>query len=130
MPHSVAFADKWTATITLAGVFAFLTTSANESWVELVVVAQSSLSQLVLASVLVDDWHVNFLQDVLVLSVLPVVLAPSGGPASLTGEVGELVGQTGGADVWCSREVHWLAQLEDRQIVVEGSGVVLGVHVD
>lgn len=130
MPNSIAFAHQWTSAVSLARVFAFFTSGADESRIQLVSVAQSCLSELVLARALIDDWNVDFLQDVLVLSILPVVLSPSGGPTALTREVCELVGQAGWADVRRSGEVDWLTQFKNRQIVVKSSGVVFGMDMN
>lgn len=130
MPSSVAFADEGTSSVSLTCVFSFFSSSAKEARVELIAVTQSSLSQLLLTSVLIDDWNVNFLENVLVFAVLPVVFAPSSGPTALASEVREFVWQTSGADVRCSGEIDWLAQLQNSEIVVECSGVVLRMNVN
>lgn len=97
---------------------------------KVVAVAETRLTQLVLALVLVDDRHIDLLQDVLVLAVVTEgVLTPSGSPAALAGEVGEFIGKTGRRDVRGVGEVDRLVHLQDGQIVVQRSSVVLWVHL-
>lgn len=130
MPCTVAFADQRTAAITLASIFSFFATGANKSWLEIVTVAKSCLSQLLLAHVLVDDWNIDFLQDILIFSVFPVVFSPSCGPTSLASEICEFIRQAGWADVRCSGKVNRLIQFQNGQIIIEGSSVVLRVNVN
>lgn len=84
LPDTISFANQRPAAITLARIFSFFTSSANKSWIQIVVITKTCLSQLILAGVLIDNWNINFLQDVLVLSVFPVVFSPSCRPTSLT----------------------------------------------
>jgi len=127
---SIAFADQGTTAITLAGILALLSTSAHESGIQFVTIAQSGVPQLLLTLLVRQDWHIHLLQDVLVLSVLSKgILAPSSGPAASSSEIGILVGQTGGTDVGILGEVHGLIQFQDGQIIVQSAGIVLGVDV-
>lgn len=102
LPHSISLADEWATSVAFTRIFPFFSTSADEAWIQVIVVSKTGLSELILAGVLVDDGHVDFLQDVLILSEVPVVFSPSSGPATLTREVCKLIGKTGWADVWCS----------------------------
>lgn len=78
-----------------------------------------------------DDRHVDFFEDVLVLAeVTEGVFAPPGCPAAVTGEILVGRGKTGGADVRVLSEVDGFVQGDDGQVVVQGAGVELGVHVD
>lgn len=130
VPDAVAFADKRTTAVTLAGILALLTAGTNEPWVELVAVSQTGVPQLGLALVVGQNGHIDLLENVLVLSVLSEgVLAPASGPAASSSEVRVLVGQTGGTDVGILGEVHWVVQLEDGQVIVQSSGIVFGVDV-
>lgn len=130
VPDSITLTDKRTTAVTLAGILALLTAGADESWVELVAVSQTGVPQLGLALVVRQNWYIDLLENVLVLSVLSEgVLAPTGGPAASSSEVRVLIGQTGGTDVGILGEVHWVVQLEDGQVIVQSSGIVFGVDV-
>lgn len=77
-----------------------------------------------------ENWHIDFLEDVLVFAMLPEsILAPTGGPAAGVSEVRVLIGQAGGADVWVLGEVNGMIQLEDGQIIVQSAGIILGMDV-
>jgi hypothetical protein len=86
-PDSISLANKRTATVSFARVFSGLSSSANEAWVEHVIVAQSGLSQLVLTRVLLNNRHINFLENILILSIFPVVLAPTADEIKLNNEL-------------------------------------------
>lgn len=69
------------------------------------------------------------LEDVLVFPVVAErVLAPSGGPAPLPGEVGERVGHAGRADVRVARKVDRLVHAQYGYVVVQRAGVELPVY--
>lgn len=130
VPDAVALADQRTAAITLAGILALLAAGADEARIEFVAVAETRVAQLRLALMVGQNWHIDFLEDVLVFAVLAEgVLAPAGGPAASVGEVGILIGQTGGTDVWVLGEVDGVIQLQYSQIVVQGASIVLGMNV-
>lgn len=130
LPASVTFANQWTTAIALAGILAFLATGTDEPWIQGVAVAQTGLAELVLALLMVDDRDIDFLEDVLVLAVVTEgILTPTGRPAALSREVGEFVRQTGWRNVRSVGKVCGAIHLQNGQIVVQRSGVVLGVDL-
>lgn len=130
LPASVAVAHQWATSVTLAGILTFLTTGANEARVQIVAISETSLTELILALVVVHDRDVHLLEDVLVLAVIAEgILTPAGSPAALSGEIGELVRQASRGDMWSSGEVHRAVHLQNGQIVVQGASVVLGVNL-
>lgn len=69
------------------------------------------------------------LEDVLVFSVVTeCILAPTGCPAPLPGEVGESVRQAGRADVRVAGEVDGLVHAQYGQVVVQRARVELPVY--
>lgn len=93
LPASIAFANQWATSVTLARILTFLSAGTNETRVQVVAISKTSLTELVLALVVVHDWHIDFLEDVLVLAVIAEgILTPTGCPAALSGEIGELIG--------------------------------------
>jgi len=57
------------------------------------------------------------------------ILAPTCGPAASIGEVGILIGQTGGTNVWILSEINWMIQLQDGQIIVQSASIVFRMNV-
>lgn len=74
-------------------------------------------------------WTETHLEDVLVFAVVAErVLAPAGGPAPLSREVGERVWHARRADVRVARKVHRLVHAQYGYVVVQGAGVELPVY--
>lgn len=130
LPDAVPFANQRTTTIALARILALLTAGTDEALVQVVRVAEARLAQLVLALVVIHNRHVHLLQDVLILAIVTErVLTPAGGPATLAGEIGMLVGQTGGRDVGRTGKIHRTIHLQNGQIVVKRAGVIFRVYL-
>lgn len=114
----------------LASVLSFLSSCADESRVQFETVSQAGVPQLLLALLVVDDWHVDLLQDVLVLAkVTECVLTPSRGPATGSGKVRVLLRQAGWADVGRLGVVQGFVELQDGNVVVQGTSIVLRVDM-
>jgi len=85
LPVTMTLADHRTTTVALASVLALFATGADEAWMQAEARSQSGSPHLLLAHVIVDDWHVHLFQYVLIFPIRPEgVLAPAGGPASAT----------------------------------------------
>lgn len=68
-------------------------------------------------------------EDVLVFSVIAEgVLAPTGCPAPLPGEVGERIRQAGRANVWIAGKVDGLIHAEYGNVIVQRAGIELPVY--
>ena len=81
-------ADKRTTTISLARVFPLLPPSTDKAGVESELVTKSRPLQLPLAVPVVEDWHVDLLQGVLVRSVpTEGVLSPAADEATFPREL-------------------------------------------
>ena len=81
-------ADKRTTTISLARVFSLFPASTDKAGVESELVTKSRPLQLSLAVPVVENWHVNLLQGVLVRSVpTEGVLSPAADEATFPREL-------------------------------------------
>lgn len=130
VPDTVALADQWTAAIALAGILALLAAGADKAGIELVAVAKTRVAQLGFALMMRQNGHIDLLQYVLVFAVLTEsILAPASGPAAGIGEIGILIGQTGGANVRVLGEIDRVVQLQNSQVIIERASIVLGMNV-
>lgn len=121
--------DQWRTAITLACVLSLLTTGADETFVQIEVRAQTSLSQIGLAPVVWYNGQIDFLQNNLVLAVaIELILAPASGIATAVIKVGIWLGQTDGSNVLLPFE--GLFKDEQSHIVVQCAFVVSFVSDD
>ena len=79
--------------------------------------AEASLPKHGLTLPVVDDWHFDLFEDLLVSSLSEGVLAPAGSHATLAGEFNEAVGQADWADVRVAGVVHVPVHADDGDVV-------------
>lgn len=131
LPGSRHLTDQGTPTVTLTGVLPFLPTSAHKPRVEDKVKPESGILQLPLTVSVTENWKVNLLECVLVGSVSTEgILPPSTDEAAVPSELRERVRKADRGDVGVPLEVNISVQLDDGDVIVEISGVELGVDGD
>lgn len=113
LPNAIAFANQWTATISFARVFAFFAAGAQETRIQIVCVSQAGVTQLLLALLLANDWHIDLFENILVFAeIAKRILAPASGPTALARIIGEFIWQTSRTDVWIIGKIDRIVQCD------------------